>query len=171
MRHDLHGWDDPLPMPGDKIICLKNNWDFFKSAGDALINGLTGTIDDITYKTRECFCYTPSMFATFTPDFVDKTNFTEMDFHSFYNVRMDRKIFMDGEPFINKDNWSKVPRQFRPNEFDYGYAITCHKAQGSEYGKVLVFEEFMKGDNTEKHSRWLYTAVTRAADRLVLIKA
>lgn len=171
MRHDLYGWDDPLPQPGDKIICLRNNWDFINPAGDVLVNGLTGTIDDVTYKNRECFCYTPSMFAKFIPDFVNMDDFAEVDFHSFYNVRMDRKIFLEGEPFINKNNFSRVPRQFRPNEFDYGYAITCHKAQGSEFDKVLVFEEFMKGDTTEKHARWLYTAVTRAVNKLVIIKA
>ena len=171
MRHDLYGWDDPLPQPGDKIICLRNNWDFINPAGDSLINGITGTIDDITYKNRECFCYNPSMFATFIPDWVNVDDPIMLDMNSFKNVRMDRKLFMEGEPFVNKNNFSKVPRQFRPNEFDYGYAITCHKSQGSEFDKVLVFEEFMKGDTTEKHARWLYTAVTRAAKKLVVIKA
>ena len=171
MRHDLYGWDDPLPQPGDKIICLRNNWDFINPAGDSLINGITGTIDDITYKNRECFCYNPSMFATFIPDWVNVDDPIMLDMNSFKNVRMDRKLYMEGEPFVNKNNFSKVPRQFRPNEFDYGYAITCHKSQGSEFDKVLVFEEFMKGDTTEKHARWLYTAVTRAAKKLVVIKA
>jgi exodeoxyribonuclease-5 len=171
MRKDLYEWEDPLPQPGDKIICLRNNWEWINPAGDNLVNGLTGYIDDITYKTRECFCYSPSMFATFTPDYIDKTSFEDVDINSFRNTRMDRKIFMEGEPFVNSQNFSKIPRQFKPNEFDYGYAITCHKAQGSEFDKVLVFEEFMKGDTSEKHRRWLYTAVTRAAKKLVLVKA
>ena len=171
MRHDLYGWDDPLPQPGDKIICLKNNWDCINPAGDNLVNGLTGHIDNINYINRECFCYNPSMFATFIPDYVDMDDFNSIDFNSFNNVRMDRKIFAEGEPFINNTNFSKVPRQFKPNEFDYGYAITCHKSQGSEFDKVLVFEEFMKSDTPEKHQRWLYTAVTRAAKKLVVIKA
>ena len=72
MRYDLYGWEDPLPQPGDKIICLRNNWDCINPVGDNLVNGLTGHIDEITYKTRECFCYTPSMFATFVPDYVDE---------------------------------------------------------------------------------------------------
>jgi exodeoxyribonuclease-5 len=55
----------------------------------------------------------------------------------------------------------------RPKEFDYGYAITCHKSQGSEYDKVLVFEEWLKGGD---HSRWLYTAATRAKEKLVIVK-
>ena len=51
---------------------------------------------------------------------------------------------------------------------DLGYAITCHKAQGSEWDKVLVIEEnfpFAKVD----HARWLYTAATRAAEKLVIV--
>ena len=171
MRYDLYGWEDPLPQPGDKIICLKNNWDCINPVGDNLVNGLTGRIDEITYKTRECFCYTPSMFATFIPDYVNEDNFEDIDMNSFREVRMDRQLFLQGEPFINNKNFSKVPRQFKPNEFDYGYAVTCHKAQGSEFDKVLVFEEYMKGDTSEKHRRWLYTAVTRAAEKLVLVKA
>ena len=110
------------------------------------------------------------MFATFVPDYVDENNFMEIDMNSFKDVRMDRKIFLEGEPFVNSKNFSKVPRQFKPNEFDYGYAITTHKAQGSEYDKVLVMEENFPRAG-EEHQRWLYTAVTRAAKKLVMIKA
>ena len=51
-------------------------------------------------------------------------------------------------------------------ELEYGYAITCHKSQGSEFKKVLVIEEVL---NSAHHRRWLYTAVTRASEKLVLI--
>ena len=56
-----------------------------------------------------------------------------------------------------------------PKEFEYGYAITVHKAQGSEWDKVLIIEERFPFDKTE-HARWLYTAVTRASDKLVLLR-
>ena len=56
-----------------------------------------------------------------------------------------------------------------PDSFAYGYAITCHKAQGSEWDKVLVLEEKFPFDK-EEHKRWLYTAVTRAAEKLVLVR-
>ena len=57
-----------------------------------------------------------------------------------------------------------------PYEFTYGYAITCHRAQGSEWDKVLVIEEkFPFGK--EEHARWLYTAVTRCSDKLVLVRS
>jgi ATP-dependent exoDNAse (exonuclease V) alpha subunit len=82
---------------------------------------------------------------------------------------MDYKLFNEGEPTVNKDNWKKIPPPFKPLEFDYGYCITCWKAQGSEYNKVLAFEEsfpFKKED----HYKYLYTAATRAKEKLVLIR-
>ena len=50
--------------------------------------------------------------------------------------------------------------------FDYGYAITCHKAQGSEWDRVLVIEG--RCDKWSM-SRWRYTAATRAAKDLVYL--
>ena len=54
--------------------------------------------------------------------------------------------------------------------FDFAYCITTHKAQGSEFKNVLVIEEgdFMfKGD---LWARWLYTAVSRAREKLIIYK-
>lgn len=56
-----------------------------------------------------------------------------------------------------------------PYDFAYAYAITTHKAQGSEWNKVLVIEERFPFDE-EEHARWLYTAITRAKEKLVLIR-
>lgn len=67
----------------------------------------------------------------------------------------------------------KTPKQerFEPGRlipFDFAYAVTTHKAQGDEWGKIAVFEE--KCDLWE-HSRWAYTAASRAKDALLWIKA
>ena len=56
-----------------------------------------------------------------------------------------------------------------PLEFNYGYAITAHRAQGSEWDKVLVFEERFPFSD-EEHRRWLYTACTRPSQKLVLVR-
>lgn len=50
---------------------------------------------------------------------------------------------------------------------DYGYAITCHKSQGSEWESVTVFNEEFKGWD---HRRWFYTAATRASKKLNIIQ-
>lgn len=55
----------------------------------------------------------------------------------------------------------------RADQFTYGWALTCHKAQGSEWDDVLVFDE--SGVFREDAAKWLYTAITRAADRVSVI--
>lgn len=47
--------------------------------------------------------------------------------------------------------------------WDYAYAITAHKAQGAEYAKVLVY-----GEPSFDYARWMYTALTRARERLIV---
>lgn len=54
-------------------------------------------------------------------------------------------------------------------QFDFGYAVTCHKFQGSEAEKVLVYEELF-GYDADTHRRWKYTAYTRASGKLIIVK-
>lgn len=49
---------------------------------------------------------------------------------------------------------------------DYAYAVTCHKAQGSEWGKVMVVEQIC---SLWDHRRWAYTAASRAKEQLVWV--
>jgi exodeoxyribonuclease-5 len=58
--------------------------------------------------------------------------------------------------------YNKKPRD--AHLWDYGYALTCHKAQGSEYERVLVLD-----DGAIDLKRWMYTAMTRAKGKLVVI--
>lgn len=60
--------------------------------------------------------------------------------------------------------WDRCEAQ----EFDYGYALTCHKAQGSQWNNVFVYDEsrrFPSGDPR----RWTYTAITRAAEKVTIV--
>ena len=59
------------------------------------------------------------------------------------------------------------PQRKKYDEFDFGYVLTVHKAQGSQWDDVVLFDEsFAFQDSRE---RWLYTGVTRAAKRLTLV--
>ena len=49
--------------------------------------------------------------------------------------------------------------------FDFGYAMTVHKAQGSEWSNVVLIDEYRR---REGRKEWLYTAITRAADRITI---
>ncbi len=62
-----------------------------------------------------------------------------------------------------------LPRQLIGDRFDFGYALTVHKAQGSQAETVILFEEKSQYWDQEQWQRWLYTAVTRAVKNLYII--
>lgn len=73
----------------------------------------------------------------------------------------------------NKVFYGFDPKEIRRGDghpFDYGYCLTCHKSQGSQWENVLVVDESHVFKQDAK--KWLYTAVTRASDtiRIATIK-
>jgi exodeoxyribonuclease-5 len=53
------------------------------------------------------------------------------------------------------------------DEFDFGYVLTVHKSQGSQWDDVVLFDESFAFQ--ESRDRWLYTGVTRAAKKLTVV--
>lgn len=152
-------WGDKYkdsPINGDKVICLKNAWNTLSSDGSPLINGMIGTINNV--RTKNTVYFQPALRAEFTSEC-----------NGFFgSVEMDYKLITTGEPTVNKDNWKEYPKQIRPYEFAYGDCITVHKSQGSQWDKVLIFDEWL-GDR-QYHARWLYTGVTRASEKVVVAR-
>lgn len=167
MRKYIHDTDDPRPIVGDKVICLRNDWEHPSEAGDVMVNGTIGTLTSINYNHNHPFLH-PMMTCDFWSDdySVEDVDTAPVDL-IFRGINMDYKLLTQGEPTVTAKNWKHFPKIWRPKEFDYGYCITTHKAQGSEYDKVLVFEEFLKGGH---HTEWLYTAATRAKEKLVIVR-
>ena len=60
------------------------------------------------------------------------------------------------------------PLRRESDEFDYGYALTVHKAQGSQWDSVILFDESHAFH--DHRARWLYTGLTRAAKRLTVVR-
>lgn len=155
------------PEIGDKIICLRNCWDTISTIhGDPLINGSIGSIDamrmeTVPYLIEGRFIEAPVLLANIS---------TSND--SFVEIGIDYTALTTGQKFFNPKQEYTIRRNKNnpalPIEFNYGYAITGHRAQGSQWGKVLVLEESFPFDKTE-HARWLYTTATRAEDKLTLI--
>jgi exodeoxyribonuclease-5 len=58
---------------------------------------------------------------------------------------------------------------FNALQVKFSYAITCHKAQGGQWETVFVEQPYLPGKADREYLRWLYTAVTRARNRLYLI--
>ena len=156
------------PMIDDKIISLKNHWEVYSKNENPLTNGAIGNITNIRKETISVPRYIYSK-----PIDVLVVDFKNEEDDSYSNICIDYKALVTGEKTLTPKqeflmNRSKILPE-APYEFAYGYAITTHKAQGSEWDNVLVFEERFPFDVFE-HRRWLYTAVTRASKKLVIVR-
>jgi exodeoxyribonuclease-5 len=88
-----------------------------------------------------------------------KKHYLEMESNgiNYENIRYDPKQFHQEKVISDYSKDGPLP-------FDYAYAITAHKAQGDEWDKVLVMEQICKGWD---HTRWCYTAASRAKENLL----
>jgi exodeoxyribonuclease-5 len=136
--------EEALPVAGDKLVCLRNN----RKKG--LFNGGLWRV-----KAR-----TPSRSKTsrilsmrLSPD--------EEFQHKVTKVSVRQDCFEGG---IEQIPWE----QRKPyDEFDYGYVLTVHKSQGSQWDDVVLFDESFAFQDSR--ARWLYTGITRAAKRLSIV--
>lgn len=163
------GYDPDRPCLGDKLIGLHNQWEFMSSSHTwALTNGTIGTLEDF-YVEDIRFPYwiyknpVPFMYAQLRLDDDDTFCGVPID----YNQLLTGKKTFEGKQIYQIKKNKNCPDP--PFDFSYAYAITCWKAQGSEYNKVLGFEEAPPYDR-ETHKKYLYTLATRAKERLVLIR-
>ena len=170
---EIYGFSG-LPQDGEKMICLRNYWDDCADNGDVLVNGTTGILRNPFETFRMIPNYIP--INNHRMDVI-QGDFVTSDGSTFNSVEMDKKFLIDGVKCITDGKilfrLGKLKNKIGdivPREFAFGYAITTHKAQGSEWDKVLVIEEKFPFPK-EEHARWLYTAVTRASEKLVLVRS
>lgn len=161
---------------GQKIIFLRNYWDEVSEEGEPVVNGTVGFLNDVKFVRRFIDHGAGGGYI----DCVKCDVITENQ-DIYYDMYLDFKQLLMGERTItdkallyriNKFYNSKKAKDQGlinplPMEAELGWAITCHKAQGSTFGKVFVLEESFPFER-EEHQRWAYTAVTRPSSRLVL---
>jgi exodeoxyribonuclease-5 len=134
---ELHGITEPLPIVGDRLVCLRNNHDL------GLLNGTIHMVRD--QGVREAGQVT----MTIEPE--EGGRRVPVTAHECHFL---------GE----KPHWTE---RKDAEEFDYGYAITVHKSQGSQWDNVTLMDE--SWCFRQDAQRWLYTGITRAAEKLTVI--
>ena len=144
------------PYPDERVICLKNNHD------SGLKNGQLGTLVWIYSAGSKLYDLTMRMDG-----YGD-------DLHSSLALRSSfGKDTYDEEMQIDfKRKFSKEMKSYDQKDidiFDFGYACTVHKSQGSEWEKVILFEQRNRYQTDQDYARWLYTAATRAKEKLFII--
>ena len=157
------------PEDGDKVICLRNYWDNISNNDNYLVNGTIGYINNV----YNSFNVIPPFFGGQTIDII-YADFTSDTDEEYGELQMDKKQILTGERALDNKTIYRLMRSKKygslvPMEFTYGYCITGHKSQGSQWDRVLVMEEKFPF-NKEEHARWLYTVCTRAIDKLVIVR-
>lgn len=166
--------ESKLPIDGEKLICTLNNWSkaLDRDKTFHLVNGIIGKC----YNVREQ--QDGLLQLDFQADFLsdvcrdlpaDAGIFTEGQYFHGYG---DKVCLLESGVLVHERNAAmlrrfKVRREDTIDRFEFAYAVTCHKAQGSEYDFVIVFDE---SRFFEDSSRWLYTAITRAKKKLIIVR-
>lgn len=141
----LKGINDNMPVAGDRLVCLRNNKE------KSLLNGGIWTVLSVKPANDNNL---PAMDMRVQSD--DEGGPT-----SPVNVTVPEAFFLGRE---NQLDW-RARKKF--DEFDYGYCLTCHKAQGSQWPSVVLFDE--SSTFREDAARWLYTGITRAAEKITVV--
>ena len=158
------------PNIGERIICLKNNKD---AKACPIYNGVIGTLKSLT----RYYKYLRVQIAI--DGEVDHYR-GKISPNSFNNEKPDNGEYIEGEEeedfnkqvrFIQNNNYqrSRQMRRTYLDLFDFGYCLTVHKSQGSEWPRVMVVEQPCQYWSGHLWNKWLYTAVTRAKSELLIV--
>lgn len=148
------GFDTVYPASrGEKIICLKNRNDL------GVINGMFLQLEDVREENAHSLS---AVVRTEDGTVVGGTGIKPAR-QFLYKGHFDDHVELDRER-ERRDHWIKKGLI----EAVWGYAITCHKSQGSQWENVVVYDDGL-GRTAEDRARWLYTAITRAERGLVIL--
>jgi exodeoxyribonuclease-5 len=135
-------------------------------------------------KIEECYGF---QFAHATIRFVDYDDLSEMDVLLLLEVlqsdspalprtRMKELFFAIEQDYLNEKNKKKRYELILKNPYfnalqvKFAYTVTCHKSQGGQWAHVYIDQGYVDPAITiEDQKRWLYTAVTRATERVYLV--
>lgn len=159
------GFDAPTLLNGEKVI-IKENLQADEDEGIQVTNGMTGTVSNVKELPHNIIEF------TFTPDNFDGSRIIEVN----ADVLFERKTMSQLRKEYSKTNYLRRSRGEATiplgTEVLFGYCITVHASQGSQWRVVyLIDESYCFNRDSEGYkiqNRWLYTAVTRAVESLVV---
>jgi exodeoxyribonuclease-5 len=142
----LNGCSSAMPECGDRLVCLKND------RNKGIFNGGLWSVVELLKRRKGHL-----------NDHCVRMHVTSLDFEATTPVVIRvRNEFFEGRG--NEVPWKELNGL---QQFDYGYALTVHKSQGSQWETVCLFDE--SGSFGADRARWLYTGLTRAAEKITVV--
>lgn len=146
------GFSEAEPQVGERLICLKNNRRIH------LYNGMLGWLREINQSGNHWY-----------RSVIELDGETEVFNDLICRYQFGREKTFKTEKEVDQLRHRNLSLRTLGDLFDWGYALTVHKAQGSEAANVILFEERLPHTSDEMWFRWLYTAITRAAKNLIIV--
>jgi exodeoxyribonuclease-5 len=141
----LLGFKGDIPNPGETVVCLRNDYDLAVE----IYNGSLWTVLQAEKRAVDFkgWHYT----------------IVEMDVRNEWDEEVTVEVPV--EFFHALENEVPDPVREHHQQFAFGYALTVHKSQGSEWDRVLLLDQ-----PVGHFSRWRYTGITRAAKELIIVR-
>lgn len=177
-------WREEEVSTGDYLMVVKNNY-FWLQEDESVGFIANGDILEILkikgYQERYGFRFADMVFKL-----LDYTNIEfeakvlldtlHVEAASLSNEENKKLFYSILEDYSEESSKKKQFESVRENKFfnalqvKFGYAVTCHKAQGGQWKNVFVDQGFLSEDKVNiEYLRWLYTAITRATSNLYLV--
>jgi len=183
VRARIYDYEEEL-CPGDRLMVVKNNyfWAGRNGRPELIANGEPITVKRV-HGTEERFGL---RFAEITASWWNGMEERELDAKVMLDVLAAESPALPGprlrllnQSVMEASNARTKSMRFRAMKEDpyanalqvkYGYAVTCHKAQGGQWNTVFVDQGYVTEEMIDtEYVRWLYTAITRASRQLYLL--
>ena len=170
--------------PGDYLMVVKNNYFWIKPKTEAgfIANGDIIEVLEI-FKIEELYGF---KFAEVKVRMVDYPRMRPFETYLLLDTitsetsslsyddsnRLYQEVMKDYQnETSNYSKFLKVKnnKHFNSLQVKFSYAITCHKSQGGQWNTVFVEQPYLPNGIDKDYLRWLYTAITRAKEKLYLI--
>lgn len=172
---------------GELLIVAKNNYhwasqvkglDFIANGDAVVVERVLGTEDKYGFRFSDVELSMPDSEVRLTAKVMLDTLYNETANVSqdrmnqlYYAIMQDQDLFDAYTPADARLRALKTNPHWNALQVKYGYAVTCHKAQGGQWLNVFVDMSYIPAEAMGMDFyRWLYTAVTRARTRLYIIQ-
>lgn len=169
---------------GDYLMVVKNNYFWLETSSDAgfIANGdIVEVLEIFAFKELYGFRFAevkvqmvdyPNMKPFETVIMLDTLDINTPSLPYEESNRLYQEVLLDYQDETSKyKKFLKVKnnKYFNALQVKFSYAVTCHKSQGGQWNTVFVEQPYLPNGIDKEYLRWLYTAVTRAKDKLYLI--
>ncbi|MBE7698129.1 ATP-dependent DNA helicase [Tenacibaculum finnmarkense] len=182
IRREIRGQENEIST-GDYVMVVKNNYFWLKESSSAgfIANGDICEVMRIN-SIKELYGFKFAEVEVRMIDYPDIPNFETvllLDTLSSENPSLtyaeSNKLYEAvKEDFADQTKYKqflevKKNKYFNALQVKFSYAMTCHKSQGGQWNTVFIEQPYLPEGPSVEYLRWLYTAVTRAQNKLYLI--